>query len=83
MAYGSGQSNGITAIPELFDRLDMRGVTISLDATGCRTDRTAKIREQEADEVLPVKENRPTAYRRQMSISRVWSRTGGGTLLRT
>jgi hypothetical protein len=41
----------------------VKGDTISIDAVGCQTDRAAKIREQEADEVLFVKENQPALYR--------------------
>jgi predicted transposase YbfD/YdcC len=36
---------------------------LTIDATGCQTDIAAKIREKEADYVLPVKENPPTLYR--------------------
>jgi hypothetical protein len=43
------KSNEITAIPELLDRLEVKGDTISIDAMGCKRDRAAKIREQEAD----------------------------------
>jgi hypothetical protein len=50
-------------VPELLDSLDVNGDTITIDAMGCRTDRAAKIREQETDYVLPVKENPPALYR--------------------
>jgi predicted transposase YbfD/YdcC len=54
------KSNEITAIPELLDSLDVKGDTITIDAKGCQTDIAAKIREQEADYMLSVKENQPT-----------------------
>jgi predicted transposase YbfD/YdcC len=57
------KSNEITAIPELLDRPDLKGDTITIDAMGCQTDIAAKIREKGANYVLSVKENPPTLYR--------------------
>jgi predicted transposase YbfD/YdcC len=56
------KSNEITAIPELLDQLEVEGDTITIDAMGCQAMITEKIREQKADYVLPVKENRPALY---------------------
>jgi predicted transposase YbfD/YdcC len=58
-----GKSNEITAIPELLDRPDLKGDTITIDAMVCQTDIAAKIREKGANYVLPVKENPPALYR--------------------
>ncbi|MDR2632029.1 MAG: ISAs1 family transposase, partial [Treponema sp.] len=50
------KSNEITAIPELLDRLEVTGDTITIDAMGCQREIAEKIREKGADYVLSVKE---------------------------
>ncbi|MDR2632307.1 MAG: ISAs1 family transposase, partial [Treponema sp.] len=55
--------NEITAIPELLDRLEVAGDTITIDAMGCQREIAEKIREKGADYVLSVKENQPETYR--------------------
>ncbi|NIV40483.1 MAG: ISAs1 family transposase [Anaerolineae bacterium] len=54
-----GESNEITAVPELLDALEIAGCTVTLDAIHCQTETVETIVDKEADYVLPVKENQP------------------------
>jgi predicted transposase YbfD/YdcC len=54
------KSNEITAIPELLDRLALKGCMVTIDAMGCQRTIAQKIVEQEADSVLALKGNQPT-----------------------
>jgi predicted transposase YbfD/YdcC len=54
-----GESNEITAVPELLDTLEIAGCIVTLDAIHCQTETVATILDNEADYVLPVKENQP------------------------
>jgi predicted transposase YbfD/YdcC len=54
-----GESNEITAVPELLDTLEIAGCIVTLDAIHCQTETVATIVEKGADYVLPVKENQP------------------------
>jgi predicted transposase YbfD/YdcC len=56
------KSNEITAIPELIDRIDMKGATVTIDAMGCQKDIAGKIIEAEADYLLAVKDNQPKLH---------------------
>ena len=56
------KANEIVAIPELLRLLDVRGVTITIDAMGCQRAIAAQIVEQEAHYVLSVKDNHPTLH---------------------
>ena len=47
----------ITAIPDLIDRLDIEGSTVSIDAIGCQTEIAEKIIKAGADYLLTVKKN--------------------------
>ena len=51
------KSNEITAIPELLDLLAIKGCIITIDAMGCQKEIAKKIKEEEADYILMVKEN--------------------------
>ena len=51
------KSNEITAIPELLDKLEIKGSIISIDAIGCQVEIARKIIEKEADYLLSVKGN--------------------------
>ena len=51
------KSNEITAIPELLDKLMIKGNIITIDAMGTQTNIVEKIIEKEADYILAVKEN--------------------------
>jgi predicted transposase YbfD/YdcC len=57
------KSNEITAIPELLEKLEVAGDTITIDAMGCQTEIAEKVREKGADYVLSVKENQRETYR--------------------
>jgi predicted transposase YbfD/YdcC len=54
-----GESNEITAVPELLDSLEIAGCIVTLDAIHCQTETVGTILEKEADYTLPVKENQP------------------------
>jgi len=51
------QSNEITAVPEVLDMLGLTGCIVTLDAIHCQKETVQRIREKQADYVLPVKEN--------------------------
>jgi predicted transposase YbfD/YdcC len=56
------QSNEITAIPTLLRVLDLTGATVTIDAMGCQTAIAAQIVQQEADDILALKQNHPTLH---------------------
>lgn len=51
------KSNEITAFPELINSLELKGAIITTDALNTQKTSVAAVIEQEADYVLPVKEN--------------------------
>ena len=51
------KSNEITAIPELLEKLDIKGTIISMDAMGCQVKIAKIIREKVADYLLALKGN--------------------------
>ena len=57
------KSNEITAIPELIDRIDVKGAVVTIDAMGCQKEIAAKIVAHKGDYVLAVKDNQPTLHR--------------------
>lgn len=56
------KANEIVAIPELLRLLDIRGVTVTIDAMGCQRAIAAQIVEQGGHYVLAVKDNHPTLH---------------------
>ena len=54
------KSNEITAIPELLEKLHIKGLLVSIDAMGCQRDIASKICEQGGDYLLAVKGNQPS-----------------------
>lgn len=54
-----GRSNEITAIPKLLRMLDLRGLTVTIDAIGCQKPIATQIVEQGGDYMLQVKANQP------------------------
>ncbi len=54
------KSNEIPAMPKLMNLLDLKGTIITADALNTQKNTVKKAIEQEADYVLPVKENQPT-----------------------
>lgn len=51
------KSNEITAIPELLERLDLHGATVTIDAAGCQKEIVKKIRAGGGDYVIALKGN--------------------------
>lgn len=66
--FGLGQkavrekSNEITAIPELLERIQVKGQIVTIDAMGTQTAIAEKIRSKRADYVLALKKNQGTLY---------------------
>ena len=56
------KSNEITAIPELIDRIDVKGAIVTIDAMGCQKDIAKKIVNAKGDYVLAVKDNQPKLH---------------------
>ena len=54
------RSSEITAIPQLLKLLDISGCIVTIDAIGTQTKIAAQIIDQDADYLLPVKENQAT-----------------------
>ena len=54
------KSNEITAIPELLDRLTIKGAVVTIDAMGCQKEIAKKIMAKDADYVLALKGNQGT-----------------------
>lgn len=56
------KSNEITAIPELLEKIRIKGQVVTIDAMGTQTAIAGKIREKRGDYVLALKENQKTLY---------------------
>ena len=56
------KSNEITAIPELIDRIDVKGAVVTIDAMGCQKGIARKIVAARGDYVLAVKDNQPKLH---------------------
>jgi len=56
------KSNEITAIPELLNTLRLKGCIVTIDAMGCQTAITKKIRDQKGDYVIGLKRNQGRLY---------------------
>jgi predicted transposase YbfD/YdcC len=56
----AGQSNEITAIPQVLALLDLTGALVSLDALGCPKDLAAQVWQGGGDYLLALKDNQPT-----------------------
>jgi predicted transposase YbfD/YdcC len=56
------KSNEITAIPELIDRIDVKGAIVTIDAMGCQKEIAQKIVDAKGDYVLAVKDNQPKLH---------------------
>ena len=57
------ESNEITAIPELLDLLDLKGMIITIDAMGCQKKIVEKIAEKKAEYVISLKGNQQSIHR--------------------
>jgi len=56
------KSNGITAVPELLDLIDVSGGIVTADAMSCQKEIVEKICDKKADYVIALKENQPTLH---------------------
>lgn len=56
------KSNEITAIPELLERIDVKGALVTIDAMGCQKPIAEKILAAQGDYVLAVKDNQPKLH---------------------
>jgi predicted transposase YbfD/YdcC len=56
------KSNEIRVIPELIDRIDVKGATVTIDAMGCQKEIAKKIIASQGDYVLAVKDNQPKLH---------------------
>ena len=56
------KSNEITAIPELLEKIQIKGQIITIDAMGTQTAIAGKIRQKRADYVLALKKNQYIMY---------------------
>lgn len=71
-SYGAGitlaqmktaeKSNEITAIPELLEIVNIAGCVVTIDAIGCQTEITRKVKEKDGEYVIACKENQRTLY---------------------
>ena len=73
------KSNEITAIPELIDRIDVKGAIVTLDAMGCQKQIAQKIIDAQGDYVLAVKDNQPKLHE---AIQDLFSDEGQDALLK-
>jgi predicted transposase YbfD/YdcC len=56
------KSNEITAIPELLERIDVKGALVTIDAMGCQKPIAEQILAAQGDYVLAVKDNQPKLH---------------------
>lgn len=57
-----GESNEITAIPELLKLLELSGCIVTIDAIGCQKEIVKLITQQNADYVITLKKNQGNLY---------------------
>lgn len=57
------KSNEITAIPELLERINVKGAIVTIDAMGCQKQIAKKIIDAKGDYVLAVKDNQPKLHK--------------------
>jgi len=62
------KSNEVTAIPELIERIDVKGAIVTIDAMGCQKEIAEQIVVQEGDYVLAVKDNQPKLHQAVQDI---------------
>ncbi len=62
--WSEGKTNEIKSIPKLLDLLQLKGATVTIDATGCQTQIADKIVEKGGDYLLALKKNQPTLHKR-------------------
>jgi len=57
------KSNEITAVPELLEKLELKGCIVTLDAMGCQRAIAKQVKEGGGDDVLALKRNQPELER--------------------
>jgi predicted transposase YbfD/YdcC len=72
------KSNEITVIPELIERIDVKGAIVTIDAMGCQKEIAQKIVDAQGDYVLAVKDNQPKLHE---AIQEVFSDERQGDLV--
>jgi predicted transposase YbfD/YdcC len=72
------KSNEITVIPELIERIDVKGAVVTIDAMGCQKEIAQQILDGQGAYVLAVKDNQPKLHE---AIQEVFSDEGQGELL--
>lgn len=80
----ASKTNEITAIPKLLKMLDIKGLTVTIDAIGCQKAVATQILRQGGDYMLQVKANQPELHEdiKQVfdnALSRGWGRRGHDT----
>jgi DDE_Tnp_1-associated/Transposase DDE domain len=70
------ESNEITAIPKLLERLDLRGALVSIDAMGCQKEVARQVVEAGGDYLLVVKDNQEGCWTTSWGA---WCGRGTGT----
>lgn len=73
------KSNEITVIPELIERIDVKGAIVTIDAMGCQKEIAQKIVDAQGDYVLAVKDNQPKLHE---AIQEVFSDEHQGDLVK-
>lgn len=56
------KTNEITIVPELLSAIDLNDTIVTIDAMGCQTSITKKIREKNGDYIIALKENQKKSY---------------------
>lgn len=72
------KGNELTAIPKLIELLDLRGVTVTIDALGCQKNIAETLVKKGADYVLAVKDNQPTLHADVREVFERTQRAGWG-----
>ena len=57
------KTNEITAVPELFDLIDVKGSVVTADAMSCQKKIVEKITEAKEDYTIGLKQNQPALYK--------------------
>lgn len=68
------RSNEITALPRLLEMLDLKGLTVTIDAMGCQKAIAGQIVDKGGDYVLAVKDNQPGLH---ADVQRVFEQAAG------
>lgn len=56
------KTNEITVVPKLLSAIDLKDTVVTIDAMGCQTSITKKIREGKGDYIIALKENQRKSY---------------------